>query len=228
MFWLSIKMKEKAKLFETDDVRQLTGSESREVRLEILSQQMEILKRRAEFLKAFYKKDFPNLLIEQRFMLEEDENGNSQIVELREKVENYSPVIDCPPSGDFFRKGEFEAATLRNFVTSGKYTDSQLRSIATTIRKFTQRSRDLLKTIKDPSAVDFPDGFEDFRGILPDINGYHNLVITSEGDLKMIDTNQCYKLDKSNDDDPLYRYFSNDTESIEYVAVDLEKYLESK
>ncbi len=126
------------------------------------------LRNRQETFHDLYRQDLPDLIVKSNFIIGRNANGEETIFELQPKVEAWKDAVYA-----FGVRANWEELK----------PEAQARALQELVN-FTRRTRAL---IEDPDKPEIPDLF-----------GSDNLVLTPEGNLRMVDTNISF----SQDDDP--------------------------
>lgn len=128
---------------------------------ESLIERARILKRRQEFVRDFFKEDLPNLVLQSQFIVGSGDYSEF-IYEIQSKLEDAIAINIETIREHFLGKPEI------------------IQKIKEQLRKFHKRGR-LLKIQQE---------FSEFKGLGVDLGPKgENVVLTKDGDLRIIDTN---------------------------------------
>jgi len=142
-------------------------------------EQSKILQKRQEFAQKYYD-GLPDFVLKSQFLVEDGSEGKPTVYEIQPKIENYKP------------------ATLDNVENIIKgLTAEQRASLAKELTYFIKRSKDFI------TGRNFPEGYEEFSDHIPDFQD-GNVVVTSDGKLKMMDTNTYIDLNSREDQKDLF------------------------
>lgn len=134
-----------------------------------LEEKAKILKRRQEFTQKFYD-GLPSIVVKSQFILGGGSNNQATIFEIQDKISDYYTIDE---SDKIVQELNIQ----------------QKESLMKELDYFITRTGDFLHQRNDT----FPGGYEEYYSCFPDIHS-DNLVITSDGHLKMIDTNMYKNL----------------------------------
>jgi hypothetical protein len=159
-------------------------------------EQAKILERRQEFAQKYYD-GLPELVLRSQFFVAESSNGGPTVYEMQPKIENYKPAT---------------LANVENIIEG--LSQEQRTNLSKDFAYFIKRTKDIL------NGRNFPEGYDDFLSRIPDFQD-GNVVVTSDGKLRMMDTNTYIDINSREDQKDL---FLSDIECFRIMLSKIKKY----
>ena len=141
--------------------------------------QSKILQRRQEFAQKYYD-GLPEFVLKSQFLVADGTEGKPTVYEIQKKIEDYKPVT---------------LANVENIIEG--LTSEQRERLANELTYFIKRSKDFI------TGRNFPEGYEEFLTRIPDFQD-GNVVVTSDGKLRMMDTNTYIDINSREDQKDLF------------------------
>lgn len=142
-------------------------------------EQSRILKKRQDFAQKYYD-GLPDFVLKSQFFVANGSEGKPTVYEIQPKIEDYKPAT---------------LDSVDNIIEG--LTAEQRESLTNELAFFIKRTKDFI------SGRNFPEGYEEFLSHIPDFQD-GNVVITSDGKLRMMDTNTYIDINSREDQKDLF------------------------